>query len=68
MLTDVEHVEAVALIRSLAERLLADFPRNPTFEAAVQWCDDHRPSPDAYLAAMSSLVSVGAEGQDREQA
>lgn len=51
MLDDVRHVEAVAIIRALIEN-----PYGPFVSIAEHWIETNHPPPDAYVAAMSSLV------------
>lgn len=55
-LDDLGHVEAVAIIRALAE----DAPMHTVSEAALAWCDENRPPPEAYMNAMRSRASATA--------
>lgn len=56
-LTDVEHVEAVALINAILDH--APSLPQPIREGAEGWLKEHHPEPAAYMAAMSSLVAGG---------
>lgn len=56
MLDDVRHVEAVAIIRALAE----EFPMFRVSAAALAWCDENHPPPEAYMAAMRERASATA--------
>lgn len=54
-LDDVEHVEAIAIIRGLAEEW--PLPAHESLvRAAEAWCDAHRPEPSAYMAAMRAMA------------
>lgn len=55
-LGDADHVTAIAIIRGLAE----EWPlpaRESLVKAAEAWCDEHRPEPSAYMAAMSAMAA-----------
>lgn len=53
MLDHVRHVEAVAMIR----RGLEGPPLLPAERAAIEgWLEENHPPPEAYSAAMSSMV------------
>lgn len=55
-LDDVRHVEAIAIIRALAE----DFPMLTVHAAALAWCEENHPPPEAYMAAMRERASATA--------
>lgn len=55
-LDDVQHVEAIAIIRALA----GDAPTLTVSAAALAWCDENRPPPEAYMNAMRSRASATA--------
>lgn len=53
-LTDVEHVEAVALINGILDAAPTLPPEIRT--GAEGWLKEHHPEPSAYMAAMRSLA------------
>lgn len=56
-LDDVQHVEAVAIMRRLADTAAYAMPRDPeAVEAAEKWLKANHPEPGAYMAAMASMV------------
>lgn len=57
-LNDVEHVEAVAIIRKLIETGITCDP--DVTRAAVGWLEEHHPSPSAYIAAARSCIEAGS--------
>lgn len=54
MLDDVAHVEAIAIIKGLVE-WCDPIGTGTLFEAALAWCAEHHPPPEAYMAAMASM-------------
>lgn len=58
-LDHVQHVEAIAIIKELAA-----YGTGSVAEAALAWCAENRPPPEAYMAAMKSRVQVLAEPSD----
>lgn len=62
MLDDVKHVEAVAVVRALVAELsefhaIEGIACSDSMGAAEQWLAENHPSPEAYVAAMTSLVA-----------
>lgn len=55
MLDHVRHVEAVAIIKELVSQI-APMGTGTVAEAALAWCAENHPPPEAYMAAMTSLV------------
>lgn len=50
-LDDVQHVEAIAIIKALVELFDPTQSREPS-RTALAWCTEQYPSPAAYMAAL----------------
>jgi hypothetical protein len=63
-LNDLQHVEAVAILRSIQDAHDQELVRlPPDLVAAVDvWLRENHPAPHTYMAAMSQ--SVASEGKD----
>lgn len=62
MLEDREHVEAVAIMRRMADARTADLDP-AAWVAAEQWLRENHPAPEVYMAAVASMAGTTGEAE-----